>query len=289
MAPMLSGRGAWIGGSQGEAPTVSAEALGYTNSAREDVADPVQCGVRFATDGDEFRCNNSGSYNNNRGAWLDTGVSSDVWVIFNQDSGSAWTTGTSGVRLNININRTFEQSVSVPSSRSITGEFLFYDAATGGNLLDTGPLNQTWTATQTVDPCPICCFTPDTLIEMANGFQVQIGALRVGDEILTANGPEVVEEIITRVNRVMYRITFSDGTYVNASEDHPLDVGGVPRSINPLIDYKHIGLPEKLAIGDLVTTRNGDVRVQSIEQINFPEMVYTLGNVLFYANGVLVY
>ena len=165
----------------------------------------------------------------------------------------------------------------------------FYDAASGGNLLDAGPLNQTWTATQTVDPCPICCFTPDTLIEMANGIAIPISKIREGDEILTANGPEVVEEIITRVNRVMYRITFSDGTYVNASEDHPLDVEGSPRSINPIIDYKHIGLPRKLEVGDLVTTRKDDVLILKIEQIEFAGMVYTLGNVLFYANGVLVY
>jgi len=288
---MLSGRGAWIGGSQGEPPTVSAEASGYTNSAREDLVDPVQCGARFHSDGTEYRCNDNGSYNDNRGSWLTGGSSSDVWVVFLRDSGlSDWDNGKQpSTRYNIATTQTFEMSRGTVGSNSITGEFEFYDAASGGNLLDAGPLNQTWTATQTVDPCPICCFTPDTLIEMANGFQMQISALRVGDEILTANGPEVVEEIITRVNRVMYRITFSDGTYVNASEDHPLDVEGSPRSINPIIDYKHIGLPRTLAVGDLVTKRDGDVQIQSIEQIEFPEMVYTLGNVLFYANGVLVY
>jgi hypothetical protein len=265
--------------------------LGYTNSAREDLVDPVQCGARFSTTGDEFRCNDNGSYNDNRGAWLDTGVSSDVWVVFLRDSGSTnWDNGkVPGTRYNINVNQTFEMSRGTVGSNSISGEFEFYDAASGGNLLDAGPLNQTWTATQTVDPCPICCFTPETLIEMASGISVPISTIREGDEILTANGPEVVEEVITRVNRAMYRITFSDGTYVNASEDHPLDVEGSPRSINPIIDYKHIGLPDKLAVGDVVTMRGGDVRIKSIERIEFPGTVYTLGNVLFYANGVLVY
>lgn len=270
-------------------PLVSAEATGYTNSGREDLWDPVVTGVRFATDGDEFRCNNGGSYTNNRGAWLDQGVASAVWVLFNRDSGNGDFGLSVGVRYQISVNRTFSLSRSTPGTTSITGEFFFYDAASGGNTLDTGPVNQTWTCTQTVDPCPICCFTPDTLIEMARGIAVPIASIREGDEIMTANGPEVVKEIITRVNRVMYRITFSDGTYVDASEDHPLDVNGTPRSINPIIDYKHVGLPEKLQIGDVVTTRKGKQMIVSIEQIEFPGMVYTLGNVLFYANDVLVY
>jgi hypothetical protein len=272
------------------APTVSPEALGYTNSAREDITDPVECGAQFNISGDEFRCTDNGTYSNNRGAWLDSGSPSKVWVIFNRTAGlTNWDTLSSGVRYQLNVTRTFTLSRPTPGSDTISGQFQMYDAATGGNLLGSGGAGQTWTATQTVDPCPICCFTPETLIEMARGIAVPISSIREGDEILTANGPEVVKEIITRVNRVMYRITFSDGTFVNASEDHPLDVDGSPRSVNPIIDYKHVGLPEKLEVGDIVTTRNGKQRIIRIEQIEYPGMVYTLGNVMFYANGILVY
>ena len=274
-------------------PLVSAEGAGYTNSRSEAIAGFTDTGLRFdPTSGDEFRCTAAGSYNINRGQWLDQGVGAQVWVVFNRTGGTRtnWDNGKiSGTRYNIASTQTFELSQNIVGSRTIIGQFQFYDAASGGTLLDSGLAGQTWRATLTADPCPICCFTPDTLIEMARGIEVPIASIREGDEIATSKGPQVVKEIITRQNRRMYRITFSDGSYVNASEDHPLDVNGTPRSINPIIDYKHIGLPEKLQIGDVVTTRRGNLEIVSIESIEYPGTVYTLGNVLFYANGILVY
>jgi hypothetical protein len=49
-------------------------------------------------------------------------------------------TKTSGVRYQLNLTQTFElQRGLVDGSDTISGYFQFYDAATGGNLLDRAP------------------------------------------------------------------------------------------------------------------------------------------------------
>lgn len=274
-------------------PLVSAVAGGDTNSCREDICGSVTCGVQWNTDGNEYECTNAGTFNINIGVWLDQGLPQSVWVVFTRTAGATnFTVGTSGTRYNINVNRSFYNFRSTVGTTSITGFFQFYDAATGGNLLDRAPDtgSTSWTATMTADPCPICCFTPETPILMSSGLWVPIGQIKEGDEIITMDGPEKVTEIITRRNRVMYRITLADGTWIEASEDHPFDVKGEPKSINPLIEYKNIGLPGNLKVGDYITNACGKcIKVVDIAKINYPGTVYTLGNKLFFAKGLLVY
>lgn len=145
--------------------------------------------------------------------------------------------------------------------------------------------------------CPLCCFTPDTLIRMADGSEKPIVDVQVGefilvyDEALTSNVAVPVSNVITRVDRPMYELTFEDGNTLRASEDHPLYVVGRGySSINPTVAYKDFGIPSRIEIGDRVLTLLGaQPRVVSIEPIDYPGVVYTFGNTRFYANGVLVY
>lgn len=121
--------------------------------------------------------------------------------------------------------------------------------------------------------------------------QKRIADLKVGDMIMTDHGPEPITEIITRENRVMYRVTFADGRELKLSEDHPLHVEGKGyASMNNEWDYKDLGRAELLEVGDRVTNQDGTAtEIVSIEDLNYPETVYTFGNSGFYANGFLVY
>jgi intein/homing endonuclease len=126
---------------------------------------------------------------------------------------------------------------------------------------------------------------------MADGSWMAIADVEVGDEIIVRGGRKTVTEIITRTNRVMYQIQFADGRILNASEDHPLfvvDKGYA--SINPTTDYKDLGIPDMLYVGDLVLDSDGkENQIVSIEPIDYPYTVYTLAESEFYANGMLVY
>jgi len=280
------------------APTVSAVAGGDTNSCREDICGSVTAGVRWNTDGNEYECTNAGTFNINIGQWLDTGLSSSVWVMFTRVSGKThFDSKTSGTRYNIATNQTFSNTVFSVGADTITGYFRFYDAATGGNLLDTTS-SATWTARMTADPCPICCFTPDTPVLMASGLEMPIGKIREGDMIAVFDEEknEIIEqavtEVIARVNRPMYRLHFASGKVLHASDDHPFHVRGKgPASLNNYdTEYKDLGLPEQLELGDFVTDTSGKPdKLVRIEASPYPDTVFTLGNSLFYANGLLVY
>jgi intein/homing endonuclease len=128
---------------------------------------------------------------------------------------------------------------------------------------------------------------------MADGSKKPIGEVEVGEWIMVRGGIEQVTEVITRTNRVMYQITFMDGRILNASEDHPLyvvDKGYA--AINPGIggDYKDLGIPDMLYVGDLVLDSDGrENAIVSIETLDYPHTVYTFMESEFYANGMLVY
>ncbi len=272
------------------APTVSALADGDVNTSSISTR---YVGVKFDTDGEEYELTGGSStaFGATVGTWLDTGTSDQVWVLFTRTAGATqFSNRASNTRFNIASDVTFYGLDSNPNSTqfTITGTFSFYDAASGGNLLQT-TASAVWRASY-FDSCPLCCFTPDTLVSMARGIQVPIGSVRVGDMILTVDGSEEVTEVITRTNRPMVRITFSDGRFVDASEDHPFDVKGEPKSLNHFgTEYKDLGLPAQLRIGDQVTTDVGTVTIRKIERLEYPDTVYTFANSKFFANGMLVY
>lgn len=145
--------------------------------------------------------------------------------------------------------------------------------------------------------CPFCCFTPDTLIRMADGSEKPIVDVQVGEFILAyddlsqLNVAVPVKDVIVREGRPMYTYTFEDGKTLVASEDHPLYVVGKGYvSINPSIGYKDMGVPGHISVGDFVVNELGiRNKIVGIDPHPYEGTVYTFGNSKFYANGVLVY
>lgn len=139
--------------------------------------------------------------------------------------------------------------------------------------------------------CPKCCFTPDTLISMADGTKKMIVDVNIGDEILTGDGSVAVTKIIARKYQIMYKLLTEDGLELKLSEDHPvyvIDKGWA--SISPDNEYKDIGIPEVLEVGDYVVDQYGnEKKIISLTEIFYPDTVYTFEESEFFANEVLVY
>ena len=148
-----------------------------------------------------------------------------------------------------------------------------------------------WTAEYTGGggPCPLCCFPPNTKIAVPGGGTVKIIDLKPGDLVSTKYGPEQVGEILVRENRPMYRLWFRDGRTLILSEDHPVLTDNGYACVNPTVEYKKLGMVNKLKVGDHVETINGLlVPVQQIERYVYTDKVYTLDISHFYAHGVVV-
>jgi hypothetical protein len=150
-----------------------------------------------------------------------------------------------------------------------------------------------------------CCFSGDTLITMADQSTKPISMIEVGDQILSYNldTQEVetneVNEIITRVNRVMFEYILQNGITLKASDDHPLFVVGKGfSSMNPELTkqgYKSLSDVSMIAAGDKLVDKNGNaIEINAIVPIDYPHIVYTINNrykssPTFFANGVLTY
>jgi hypothetical protein len=133
---------------------------------------------------------------------------------------------------------------------------------------------------------------------MASGIEMPIREIQAGDEILVyditigTQRSEPVGEVIVRQNVPMVRITFDDGTYINASMDHPFETREGPCAITNEYAYKKLAQEQigKLTIGTCLVTY--DLRHKAIvklEVIPCTEPVYTFSNMMFFANQLLVY
>lgn len=287
---MLHPVGFWAAAG-GAAPTVNALATNITNSSS--ISD-VYAATSYNSDGNEYTNSpkTTLNYTSSRGnAWLTGGNASDVWVQCTLNSGSfnAANAGT-GTRLNLGTTRNWAVSDSNPTAGSkgeANATWAFYDAATGGNLLDS--VTYTITAAYT-DACPLCCFTPDTPITMADGTTRMIGEIIEGDLIRVRNGIEPVKGVLIRKNRPMYMVTLANERRLHLSAEHPIYVDGKGyAAIDPVDDYKDMGKAGQLEVNDLVVTLDGTSVVLSIEERPYPGNVYTLANSHFFANGILVY
>ena len=275
-------------------PTVSALANGDSNSVTDFINSECSVGVKFDTDGEEYEYNPNGTFTSTVGTWLDSGSASDVWVSFTRTSGSrtVFIGKTDATRYQISTDQAFriEDADNGAGGQNILGVFKFYDAATGGNLLQTTS-SANWFCNLTEQSCPLCCFTPDTPILMADGKTMPIGDIRKGDLIRVENGIEPVTEVLTRERRAMYAVLFEDGRALRMSDDHPIYVEGKGWcAINPVVEYKDLGMAKTLLVGDHGLGSDGrDNKIISMMQIEYPDTVYTFANSGFFANGMLVY
>lgn len=282
--------------SGGGGPTVSALWNGDYNSA---ASAPVYVGVKFDTNGNEYEYLSGGTFGSSLGAWLDSGSSSEVWVEYFNNTGT-FLGKSAGTRYQCSTSPIFYTTANaIITIRTVTSQARFWDAASGGNTLQTCS-SSAYTAEYTGGGgCPLCCLTPDTPILMANGAWMPIAKLRKGDRIIVFSkeknclSVEEVGGVITRIDRPMYRLTFASGRVLEASDDHPLEVRDIgPASLNHHdTPYKDLGLPAELKVGALVAdlSLDGWDKLVKIERMDYNGLVFTLTNQRFFAGGLMVY
>lgn len=124
---------------------VDAVADGRSNTGE---AATVYSGTKWDTNGIEYEVTTYGGFTNVN-TYMVSGSSSDVWVEFTRTGGteSSFIGKSNSTRYNINVDQTFEISAPAIETNTIIGYFTFYDAATGGNTLDTTS-GATWSARQ---------------------------------------------------------------------------------------------------------------------------------------------
>lgn len=260
-------------------------------------------GAQFNSNGNEYEYSNTGS-TTNAVAWLLVGSASQAYVRWVRTGGtlSDWNNLGSGVNntpLQLSTTRSYRISRPLQGTNTIIGAFRIEDS--GANILAQGP-GTTWSAEYDTigGPCPLCCFTPDTPVLMADGTEKAIQDVVEGDMIAVWDfdnkrlSSEPCSGVIIMTNRPMYRLTFDDGREIRTSEDHPFEVKGVgPASINPdpTVQYKNLPrTPTKLELYHPVQGSDGRPHgIMSIDRINYPWTVYTLDNHNFIANGLVVY
>lgn len=274
------------------APLVSARADGITNTLIEGVHFDCDAGCQFSTTGLEYEVTGTGSLTNST-TWLDQGTSDQVWVEWIKTSGSApsWVGYANNTRYQLNVDRKFYIRDTTNSAPNMTGYFKFWDAASGGNLLQQTSSSY-WEAWLQDSGCGGCCFTPETLITMADGSQRMIADIKLGDLVKTRDGVEPVEEIRVRFDRPMRMLQFENGEILRLTTDHAIEtLEKGPASLDSQgFDYKGNGVPAQLMAGDHGIDIHGRPRrIAFIATILYPGKVYTLMNSTFYANGMLVY
>lgn len=144
-------------------PVVSPRADGDSNLVSDTAPAICYQGCDFDIDGDEWE-NTPAGLQTNSTVWLDSGSSSDVWVEFVRTAGTQtkWDFHNSSQRYQINVNQRFSMVVESDLqgddiTKSITGFFRMWDAASGGNTLWTGS-TVTWSCRVVwpTGPCSSC-------------------------------------------------------------------------------------------------------------------------------------
>lgn len=254
--------------------------------------------VRYGTDGVEWKNATSGtsSTTSSRGTWLTSGSASGAWVSRVINSGSLnWTDfGSSRYQMSSDRQLGVRDTNSGTANASANVTVSMHDASSGGNLLASATYSL---IASYYNGCPLCCFTPDTPVMLASGIEMPIGRVRPDDELLFLDIKDnklyskKAGEHIVRYDRKMYAIQFEDGSVLRASDDHPLHVKDKgPAAINPLYEYKGLGVPDQLLVGDVVLGLDGKQHsVTAIREIDYKGAVFTFEDSFFFANGKLVY
>ena len=137
------------------------------------------------------------------------------------------------------------------------------------------------------------CFTADTLIEMADGSKKRISDVKEGDRVRSANGTSNLVLKAAIYPHAGLKYAFNHGAYF-VTESHPFLTTEGWRSINPaLTEEETPGFNAgKLVQGNVLLTRDGPVRLDSIESKNTPDQVYSIGtdgDHTYIANGFIVH
>lgn len=122
----------------GGGPTVSPVSTDVIRSA---VANPTIAGVQYNLSGVEYstQFSGNGAYNVSRGNWLDTGLNSEVWIERTLNVGTLTHADPGAGRKVLSTTRSYAvHDATIPGgSVDCTVTFDFWDAASGGSLLDS--------------------------------------------------------------------------------------------------------------------------------------------------------
>lgn len=124
-------------------PTVAMLGILLTNSRSSGVC---KADVKLGSDGDVYESDNTGAFGASTDTWLDAGSNTQVWVERTISTGTLSTDGIGAGRVAMTSDRTIGVTRSTSGSKQATGNFRFYDAASGGTLLHTA----TWDITATI-------------------------------------------------------------------------------------------------------------------------------------------
>ncbi len=144
------------------------------------------------------------------------------------------------------------------------------------------------------------CFSKGTKILLVNGEQKNIEEIKIGDKVMGYNGakqiPQTVIQLETPIRDHLYKLTFSDGSILKLTNEHPLFTSDGWKSIAPektAAENPNL-LVGVLAVGDYVLdSKNNFVKIISMEYIPGIVQTYNLKSVTgfnnFYANDKLAH
>ncbi len=117
-----------------------------SNSTYRFGTSPCISNVKIDNDGNVYKSDETGAYSGADQQWLDVGLNSEVWVERSIDVGSLDTDQIGAGRVAMTSDRAIGVNDTTPlfaDTTTATVTLSFYDAASGGNLLDTATVTLT--------------------------------------------------------------------------------------------------------------------------------------------------
>jgi len=99
--------------------------------------------VRIGSDGNYYKSDYGGAFGTSYGAWLSSGSTSEVWVARTVTAGTLSTDGIGSGRVVCSTNRDIGVTRIAAGLKTATVTLYFWDAATGGTLLDSKSITLT--------------------------------------------------------------------------------------------------------------------------------------------------
>ena len=136
------------------------------------------------------------------------------------------------------------------------------------------------------------CFTPNTLITMADGTEKMIAAVKIGDIVKSEKGESTVQSI--QIHEGEYTVYSINGSKPFVTAEHPFKTIDGWKAIDPITTLeKHQISSTTLDLNDIVYKLQGKEIIESIKEgkVKYPK-VYNLSldnEHVYYANGYLVH
>jgi hypothetical protein len=111
--------------------------MSNTIVANTEAAGTVISNIKIDSDGMVYESNSAGSYGAATETWLTSGLNSEVWVERQITSGTLTTDDIGASRVACTSDLETGVTRAAPGTKTAQVIFSFYDAASGGNLLDT--------------------------------------------------------------------------------------------------------------------------------------------------------